>query len=84
MKLAHITDVDLSAQVRETLNAFVGPPHVLIGRSSTAETLNFSDVVETLMECTDEAGLTQISARAALTQFFAGAPRGNADVEALF
>lgn len=83
MNFIHITDVDLSTQVRATLNAFVGPPNFFSGCSLTAKALKWDSEVSTLMKCADEAALTAISARAALDQFFTEVRRGNPGIEVL-
>jgi len=84
LNFAHISDVDLAAQVRHTLKALFCVPNHFYGQALTAEALETRALVANLMECADSADLKTISIRAAQTQFFTEIRRGNEVLQTLF
>jgi len=61
LKFAHISDVELASQVRDTLHAFSCAPNLFYGQALTAESLETPALVATLMECADKADLKTVS-----------------------
>ena len=81
---AHISDVKLASQVRDTHNAFFCAPHPFYGQALTSESLETSALVATVMQCANSADLKTFSIRAALTQFVTEIRRGNEGLQTLF
>jgi len=61
LKFAHISDVELASQVRDTLHAFFCAPNLFYGQALTAESLETPALVATLIECADKADLKTVS-----------------------
>jgi len=77
LNVAHISDVELAARMRDTLKACFCVPNHFYGQSLAAESLETSALVTTLMECADSADFKTASVRAALTQVVSEVRRGN-------
>ena len=84
LKFTHISDAGLASQVRDTLNAVSCAPHHVYVQALTAESLETSTHVTTLMGCADSFDLKTVSVRAALTQFVTELRRGNEGLQTLF
>jgi len=84
LKFAHISDVELASQVRDSLNGFFCALNHFYGQALTAESLETPAIVATLMECADSEDLKTVSIRAALTQFFNEIRRENESFQTLF
>jgi len=65
----NISDVELSAHVRVTMNAFFLNPHHSSGCSLTAETVTTDNVLEILSECAAGAGLTNFATITSVNQY---------------
>jgi len=83
LKFTHISDAGLALHVRDTLNACFCAPHHFYGQALTAELLETSTLVTTLMGCADSFDLKTVSVRAALTQFVTELRRGNEGLQTL-
>ena len=84
MRFVNISDVELSSQVRQTINAFFDDPHYFSGCSLTAETVTTDAVMAILSECAVKAGLCNVAALSSVKQFIPELRRAIDNLSAYF